>query len=166
MSKTPSSEPPLQLTTPEERLQHDIEELEAGVGWKGVVRWIAILAVAVGAAALFYYNSPREDPKKAPRMTAKGGMMLEVVEPANGKLAAPPSRFRWESVAGRGDYTFKLMEKGVPIPLAERVVRENSAELLPHEASGLKAGGSYIWEAQARGKDGKILGTARGQFQL
>jgi hypothetical protein len=161
-----SSTPPTQLTTPEERLQHDIEELEHGMGWKGVVKWVLIVGVAVAAVVAFYMNAPKQDAKKTPKITAKGGMVLDTFEPQNGKLAAAPSRFRWEGVTNRSDYTFKLMAKGDPSPLADRVVRDANVELQPLEAARLRPGGSYIWEAQARGPDGKILGTARGYFDL
>jgi hypothetical protein len=165
MTKEPST-PPTELSTPEDRLQHDIDELERGMGWKGVVKWILILGVAAAAVGAFYKYAPKPEAKKTPKMTAKGGMVLDTLEPQNGKLSAAPSRFRWEGVTNRSDYTFKLMAKGDPIPLADRVVRDANVELQPLEASRLKAGGSYIWEAQARGPDGKILGTARGYFDL
>lgn len=166
MTKAKPDEQRETLTSPEDRLQHDIEELESGMGWRGTAKWIAIFGVAAAVVIGVYLTVGKAEPTKTPRMTAKGGMVLDIVEPANGKLSLPPTRFKWEAVAGRSDYTFKLMAKGVPTAIVDRVVRESSVQLGDLETSQLKPGGSYVWEAQARDKEAKILGTARGYFDL
>jgi len=150
--------------THEDRFQHDIEELEKGSGWRAIVRGIVVVAVSLAAVIAVYYVVGKKPPP--PRMTAKGALYIEPLEPAGGKLSAVPTTFRWESVAGRKDYRFQLLQKGNPIPLVERSVLEASATLTPDEASRLTRGASYIWVVEARGADGKVLGSGRGFFDL
>jgi len=164
MAKQPPSSP--DEWTPEERMQHEIEELEGGSGWKGVLRWVLIVVVAVGIVAGLYITGGKR-PKSTPTFSSRTPtVIIETEEPPRGKLASPPSRFRWESVSGRSDYLFRVMAKGVPQPLIERVVRENAAELTPDESARLVKGGSYIWEVEARSKNGKALAAGRSFFDI
>jgi len=155
---------PPEKETHEERFQHDIEELEAGSGWKGILRGALIVGLALGAVLAVYFTVGKKPPP--PRLTTKGTVFIEPLEPARGKLSSPPTTFRWETVSGRSDYVFRLLEKGNPVPLAERTVRESKVSLLPDEAGRLARGKSYIWSVDARGSDGKILGSGRGSFDL
>ncbi len=150
--------------THEERFQHDIEELEAGSGWKGILRGVVIVGLAVGAVVAIYLTVGKKPP--APRLSAKGSVIIEPFEPQNGKLSSVPLTFRWEAVSGRSDYVFRVLEKGNPTPLVERTVRENKVSLLPDEAGRLARGTSYLWSVEARGSDGKVLGSGRGFFDL
>jgi hypothetical protein len=144
-----------------ERFQHDVERLEKRSGWK----WVAILLLAGGAAVGAYHLSSSSKPV-APRVSAKGVLLIEVLEPAQGRLGAAPASFRWESVAGRNDYMFHLFEQGNPMALVERPTRENKTQLTVEEQSKLVAGKSYVWRVDARGQDGTVIGSGRGLFDL
>src|SRR5262245_16212990 len=150
--------------THEDRFQHDIEELEAGSGWKGILRGSLIVAVSLAAAAVVYYAVGRKPP--APRITSQGTVIIEPLEPTSGKLSAAPTTFRWEAVAGRRDYVFKVLQKGNPIPIVDRSVLESKTSLSPDEIGRLVRGTSYIWVVEARGSDGKVLGSGLGFFDF
>ena len=162
MEKRTSSPP--KIETHEDRFQHDIEELEGGSGFKGFLRGLVIIVLAVGVVVVMYFSAGKKPP--APRMSAKGTVMIDILEPAKGRLSLPPTHFKWESIAGRNDYMFRLLQKGNPKPLVERSVRDNSTDLSADEASRLVQGSGYIWEVEARTKDGKTLGSGRGFFDL
>jgi len=153
--------PALESETHIERFQHDVERLEKRGGFK----WVAILLLAGGAAVAAYYLSSSSKPL-SPRVNAKGVMVVDVLEPAEGRLAAAPARFRWESVAGRNDYMFHLLERGNPTALVERSTRENTAQLTAEELAKMVAGKSYVWQVEARAQDGRVIGSARGYFDL
>ena len=155
-----------QLSTPEDRLQHDIEELESGSGWRGTLRWLVIFLLAGVAVGAVYYISSGKKEASAPRMTSSGAFIIDTQEPARGKLAAAPVKFKWESISGRSDYLFQILPKGVPQAVVERPVRENFAELTADEAARLQKGTTYIWVVDARGKDGKVMGSGRSWFEL
>jgi len=154
------------LATPEDRLQHDIEELESGSGWRAVVRWLVVIVLALVVVGALYYTASGRKPAPAPRMTSTGSFIIETQAPPRGKLDTPPTKFKWESISGRTDYMFQILEKGVPKSVVERSVRENSAELTADEASRLIKGTTYIWVVDARGTDGKVMGSGRSWFDL
>jgi hypothetical protein len=163
---TKHQEPEPRNLTPEERLQHDIEELERGGGSKSVLRWAAIGVAALAIVLGLYYGSGANEPKKPVVKMRDGGVRIETIEPSQGKLSAPPARFRWESVNGRSDYILRILAKGEPKPIVERVVLESTVQLGADEVARLTAGREYIWEVKARAKDGKSLGTGRSYFDL
>lgn len=158
------SSDPVKIESPEDRFQHDIERLEGGSGWKGIVRGLLIVVIAIGGVLAAYDSVGKKPPP--PRLNAKGTMVIDTLEPATGKLDAAPTKFRWESVVGRGDYLFRVVEKGNPKPIVERPIRENMADLTTDELGRLVPGKSYIWQVEARAKDGKSIGSGRSYFDL
>ncbi len=165
MAKHNQDPPEQQSTAPEDRLMHDIEELEKGGGWKSALKWVVILVVSVGAvwAASTFLGKGE---KRTPKLTKSGGVLIETYEPARGKLSAAPLKFRWESVQGRQSYVFRVIALGVPRPLVERTVPENQTTLMPDESSQLVPGGRYKWQVEARSKEGTTLGSGESFFDL
>ena len=147
-----------------ERFEHELEALE-GVGVKKRWgRWIFGALILAGVVAAFFIFG---HPQKRMGVTAIGGApVLELSEPRGGKLAAPPSRFRWESISGRSSYQFKLSLAGSPAPILDKTVKESTLDLTPEEKARMVAGSSYVWQVEAKDKTGRNLAAGKGFFDL
>ena len=132
-------------------------------------RWPLALALVLllGAAAAGWFwlgRTPRA--ASVARPVAVQGVPIEVSQPRNGSvLDAAPAVFAWESISGRSDYLFRLERDGAPAPLLERTSKTPKLELSEADAARLSAG-RYVWTVRARAKDGKVLGTGTGRFQV
>jgi hypothetical protein len=132
-------------------------------------RWPLALAVVllVGAATGAYFwlgRTPQQG--SVARPLAMQGVPIDIAEPRNGSvLEAAPAVFAWESIAGRNDYLFRLEREGAATPLLERSSKTPKLELSEVDAGRLVPG-RYVWTVRARAKDGSVLGTGRGRFQL
>lgn len=155
---------PSQEETSEDRFEHQIEELE-GVGaprrWG---RWIGGVILLAGIAAVLIFVKP---PPKTPGASAlKGILQLDLALPKPGKLDSPPVQFRWESVSGKFNYSFRLNVLGSQTPLVERTVKESRLDLTPEETALLTKGRSYVWEVAALTRQGTRLAAGQSYFDL
>ena len=159
----PGRTPP-QEETSEDRFEHQIEELE-GVGaprkWGW---WIVVGILLAGIAAVLIFVKP--PPKTPAASAAKGVPQLDLTLPRPGTLASPPAQFRWESVSGRFNYSFRLNVLGSQTPLVDRTVRESTLDLTPEETARLTKGRSYVWEVAALTKQGTKLAAGQSYFDL
>jgi len=138
---------------------HDLEGDTAGGKW---IKWAigALALIAMVAAFLFFPGQEKEAPVVA------GGLVIQTLEPRQGKLNEAPAGFRWESIAGRYDYVFKLFVEGAPSPLFEHQVKEPLLRLTSEERAQVQGGKSYVWTVAARRRDGSAIGTGKAKFQL
>lgn len=133
-------------------------------------RWPMALVVVLlaGAAAGGYFWFGRDLGSSRPSATAAAveGVRIEVSEPRDGaRLTSAPADFSWESIAGRSDYLFTLKLEGSPAALLERTSKTSKLQLTEDEWKPLGSG-SYAWTVRARAKDGTVLGTGNGRFEV
>lgn len=152
------------LESPEERFEHDIEELESPSWRKNKTQLVALMILVVVAAALIFWMAQREKPK----ITQAGPAVtqIDVIEPRPGKLSNTPTKFRWEALSGTKYYAFSLSGKGAPSPLVRRSPSNPTVTLTPDEQNRLVKGSSYTWMIESFSDTGKILGRGEGAFDL
>jgi len=147
-------------------IEHMEEEFRALEGTRS--RWIiwlgGILLVAAGSAT--YYWLADRTPVRPTRARTTTGVVIDLAEPRAGKLDQPPTRFAWESIAGRHDYHFVLTVEGDPMPLVDRAVTNTSLDLKPEELARLAPGKWYSWSVTARQRDRRILAAGQSRFQI
>ena len=161
---TKADPPPPQEETSEDRFEHQIEELEGVGGPRRWGRWIGGAILLAGIAAVLIFVKP---PPKTPGGSAtKGIPQLDLALPRPGKLDSPPVQFRWESVSGKFNYSFRLNVLGGQTPLVEKTVKESTLDLTAEEAARLTKGRSYVWEVAALTKQGTKLAAGQSYFDL
>ncbi len=164
MSHEKTAAGPPAFESPEDRFEHDIEELEAPP-WHHNARMIVIatiifVAVAAGITYLFMTE------KKVVKPVGPVVMQIDALEPRPGKLGNTPTKFRWEAVASTKYYSFVLTGKGSDSVLIQRASNAPSITLTPEELNRLAKGASYVWKVQAFSDIGKVLGRCESAFDL
>ena len=155
---------PPQDETPEDRFEHDIEELEAPP-WRHNAKLIVImivLVVIVGAGVTYLFMTEKQQVKQ----TGPVVMQIDVLEPRPGKLGNTPTKFRWEGVSSTKYYSFSLSGKGAQSALIQRATNAPSVTLTPEELNRLAKGASYVWKVEAFSEIGKVLGRCESSFDL
>lgn len=147
-------------------LDHMLDEMKEleGVGAKG--RWIkwAVLLVALAVVVGGVYFTQRLAPKRA---AVKGeGIRIELEAPPQGKLAAAPTEFRWQSVAGRHHYVLRVGTTADGSEIFQETVRSNTFKVTEDRARDLTPGRRYHWKVLAIAADGKAIGHGEGRFDL
>jgi hypothetical protein len=155
----------------EDALDHLEEEIKA---LEGVTRFgrplriggALIVVAAIVGAIVWWVTSP--PPITSARMSyiPATSSPLEVFEPKGATLANPPSRFAWESVTGRLQYTMRVYVKGSRTPILERMGTSPSIELSPDEQARIPRGSSFIWTVTAQAKDGSTLSAGQATFKV
>ena len=155
----------VQNESPEDRFEHDIEELEAPSWRKNktqLVALIVLLAVAV-IAIVWVANQERA---KSPKAGAPEIMTMELLEPLPGKLSNTPTKFRWETISGTKYYAFTISPKDGDSVLIQRAPSNPSVTLTPEELGTLSKGAAYTWTVESYSDIGKVLAKAKGSFEL
>ncbi len=150
--------------SPEDRFEHDIEELESP-SWhrnKVLIGLVLVIVVLVGAGITYLFMTE----KKQVKPTGPLVMSIDVLEPRPGKLSNTPSKFRWETVSKTKYYSFVLSLKGTDMVLTQRASNTPSVTLTPEERDRLLKGKSYTFKVQAFSDTGSILGRAESSFDL
>ena len=157
--KAASSHPEAAL----EHMEQEFHDLEGDTGTRKWLSWvIGVFALVAVAATFWFFPSVG---KEAP--VVSGGLVIQTFEPRQGKLAATPDGFRWQSIAGRHDYVFKLFVEGAPSPpLLERWVKEPMLRLTSEERAQVVRGKAYVWTVTARSRDGSAIGAGKAKFQI
>lgn len=145
-----------------EHMEEEFHELEGDTGARRWLPWVIGVLAIIAVAASFWFFPGAE--KEAP--VVAGGLVIQTLEPRQGKLTEVPAGFRWESITGRYDYVFKLFVEGAPSPLFERQVKEPMVRLTTEERAQVLGGKSYVWTVAARRRDGSAIGTGKAKFQL
>jgi hypothetical protein len=148
-----------------DRFEHEIEALE-GVGRKHRwVYWVVGIILAGAAATVLFIAGTAPPPK--PKVESIGNTPpLELMVPRPGRLSDAPIDFRWESVSGRNNYTFKLVRRDTSTTIVDRTLKETSVRLVPEETAKLVKGGSYQWQVSALSKSGTALAAGKSNFDL
>ena len=155
---------PPEYETPEDRFEHDIEELEAPPWRKNKTTVIValIIFVVVGSGITYLFMTEKKQVKSVGPVV----MQIDVLEPRPGKLGNTPTKFRWESVSNTKYYSFVLSGKGASSMLIQRASNVPSITLTQDELSRLVKGASYVWTVQAYSDIGKVLGRSESAFDL
>lgn len=156
---------PPEILTPEDRFEHDMEELEAP-SWRHnptLVVAIIVLVVIAGVGITYLFMTHEAKPLKP---TGPVVMQIDVLEPRPGKLGNTPTKFRWEGVSSTKYYSFSLSGKGAQSALIQRATNGPSITLTQEELSRMVKGVSYVWKVEAFSDMGKVLGRCESAFDL
>ncbi len=150
--------------SPEDRFEHDIEELESP-SWhrnKTLIGLVLVIVVLVGAGITYLFMTE----KKQVKPTGPIVMAIDVLEPRPGKLGNTPTKFRWETVSKTKYYSFVLSVKGTDFVVTQRASNAPSLSLTQEELNRLTKGQSYTLKVQAFSDTGAILGRGESSFDL
>jgi hypothetical protein len=156
---------PGQDESPEDRFEHDIEELEAP-SWRHnptLVIAVLVVVVVVGLGITYLFMTEKKQVKPTAGTVV---MQIDALEPRPGKLGNTPTKFRWEGVSNTKYYAFALMGKGAPTPVIQRATNGPSITLTQEELGRMVKGGSYVWRVEAYSDIGKVLGRCESAFEL
>ncbi len=150
--------------SPEDRFEHDIEELESP-SWhrnKTLIGLVLVIVVLVGAGITYLFMTETKQVKPMGPIV----MTIDMLEPRPGKLSNTPTTFRWETVSKTKYYSFVLSVKGTEANVTQRSTNTPSVKLTPDELSRMIKGKSYTFKVQAFSDLGAILGRGESSFDL
>ena len=152
----------LTTETPEEVLEHEIEELERNTLNSGRIWAIALLGLVILAGAAFLIT--RWDNQLQPgRARAFNPETMRLIEPRGEVDDALV--FRWDKVEGAASYIIQVRFADRDEIELLRPVRETFLQPSESEASDLTPG-SYTWSVEARSSTGTLIGYGEGAFTV
>jgi hypothetical protein len=151
--------------SPEDRFEHEIEELESSSFRHNPTLIVAVLVLIVIVGAGITYLFMTEE-KKRVKPTGPVVMQIETLEPRSGTLSNTPTKFRWETISATKYYSFTLSGKGAQSALLQRATVSPSVTLTPEELNRLAKGASYTWKVEAFSDTGKVLARGEAAFDL
>ncbi len=153
--------PRTEITTAEELIEEEIEELERGTVHHWTTWLLAIGALIVLTAVLtmfFFMNKPMNF---GPR-TETGLAILTLAEPQGQSIGAP-ERFRWAPFSGAAKYIVTVVEDRTGRTVLSRPVEPSALEPTSEEAASFTPG-LYSWSVEAIGATGNPIAQGEGAF--
>jgi len=146
------------VDTPEEVLEHGIEDLERPMlrSWGIWAASVVFAAILGGAGALTVLAPGRE----AARVMSN----VALTEP-RGTLDQPPRIFRWNAVPGATSYIVAVAEIGSGEVALLRPARD--VLIAPSDVEGANLmPGRYNWSVEALGSDGTTVARGEASFAI
>lgn len=154
---------PTTTESPLDHMEQELRELE-GEGKSKWWKWLFIVGIAI--VAVLAYTWTGKQSTTPPPAGPQEGVAIDMPQPAAGKLSAAPTRFEWESVAGRYQYRLTVTRAEEKTPLIDKTVKDSHLDLAIDEVGKLKKGATYVWRVEALDKGGRKLGSGQSHFAL